>query len=331
MTNHVEIVPWASGLWQRLTEQQDQGRLPHALLLCGHQGMGKHAFARSLAQVLLCLQPVGGLACGHCKSCELLSSSTHPDLVHLCPEESGKAIKVDQVRDLTHFLHSTAQQGGYRVVIVDPAESMNVNAANALLKSLEEPGQRTLIMLISHQPGQLMPTIRSRCQRIDFPAPKHEHAVDWLVGRLSLPPEKAAQLLSIAQDAPLLAVKYQEEGLTSLRADLMKGLVDILKARATPLELADKLQKQDLLLITGWVYSVLVDIVRLQTASEAAKITNTDMEKMLSAVAKKADVAALFVLIDQLQAERVGLMERHNPNRQLLLETLFMRWNRLVR
>lgn len=325
------VVPWAQGLWQKLVRQHQESRLPHALLLTGHTGIGKSEFAQAFAHRLLCHDPTALQPCGHCRSCELLSSATHPDLVYLHPEEAGKAIKVDQVRELLQFLHNTAQQGGYRVVVMEPAESMNINAANALLKSLEEPGDNTLLLLVSHQPGQLMPTIRSRCQQVTFPVPAAAQASEWLAAELQQTPERAAQLLSISQGAPLKARDLFQRDLLKLRASLMTGLADLLKGRTSAVALAETLHKDDLVQLLEWFHSLLVDIARLQADADRQVVSNADMLKMLNAVAKKTTAGKLYTLIDQLQAERISLMERHNPNRQLLLETLLLGWVKLVR
>lgn len=325
------VVPWAEALWRKLARQHAESRLPHAILVTGHTGTGKIEFAQAFAHLLLCHQPQDHQPCGICRSCELLSSGNHPDLVHLHPAEAGKVIKVDQVRELLQFLHNTAQQGGYRVVVMEPAENMNINAANALLKSLEEPGDNTLLLLVSHQPGQLMPTIRSRCQQVGFPMPKPEEATSWLTQQLNIDAERAGQLLRISQGAPLKARQLYQQDQISLRATFMTGLADLLKARTTAVTLAEKLYKEDLLQLLDWMHSLLVDIARLQADNETQKISNSDMFKMLNAVAKKTTAVKLYSLIDQLQAERISLMERHNPNRQLLLETLLLGWVGLVR
>ncbi|KAA0875453.1 DNA polymerase III subunit delta' [Nitrincola tapanii] len=326
-----QVYPWAQALWQRLLRQHAQQRLPHALLMSGHAGIGKLAFAQALAQYLLCQHPHQDTPCGQCRSCQLFAAEGHPDCVLLFPEEAGKVLKIDQIRELTEFLHATAQQGGYRVVILEPAEAMTLAAANALLKSLEEPGNNTLLVLVSHQPGQLMPTIRSRCQRIDFPAPSPLEANQWLQSHLGLTAQRAEQLLSIAGGAPLKAQRLQESQALPLRAELMKGLADLLKGRCSVVELSVKLHKEDLLQLLEWLQSLLADIARLQLVGEAAQLSNLDMTKMLSAVAKKTTVGKLFQVIDHLQMERISLMERYNPNRQLLLEGIFMRWIDLVR
>src|SRR5690606_31515541 len=161
-----------------------QHHLPHALMLRGPAGTGKAHFALALAQMLLCEKPLAQVACGRCKTCHLIKAGSHPDLLLVEPEEAGKAIKVDQVRHLVEFASRKAQFSGYRVVVICPAEAMNPNASNALLKSLEEPGEKTLLALVSHQVSGVLPTIRSRCQVVEFPVPPRAPALTWLGGSL---------------------------------------------------------------------------------------------------------------------------------------------------
>ncbi|MBS99663.1 MAG: DNA polymerase III subunit delta' [Oceanospirillaceae bacterium] len=326
-----QIYPWLQDQWDKLIAQRAQGRLPHALLLSGAPGVGKAAFADALAHLLLCHEPLGGKPCGQCRSCELIASGHHPDRLYLHPEEAGKAIRVDQVREVTTVLHSTAQQGGYRVMIMEPAEAMNVSSANALLKTLEEPGQDTLLILVCHQLGQLMPTIRSRCQRIDFRPPGTEEGERWLASKLELTAEDASRLLAIAQGAPLAAVELNGGELLELRRTFLTGLADLLRDRVSPITLAEKLHKSELIHLLDWWLSLLNDIARLQSGAADAAISNVDMSKMLAAVAKRADKVRIFALVDRVQEERKSLMLRHNPNRQLLVEKLLFDWRALIR
>ncbi|MFG1488548.1 DNA polymerase III subunit delta', partial [Oceanospirillum sp. HFRX-1_2] len=136
---------WQQEYWNQLIGQHRSGRLPHALLLAGEEGIGKYHLARAMAAYLLCRQPAE-TACGECASCALFHAGTHPDLMEVMPESEGKQIKIEQIRKLQTFANKTAQQGGFRVVVLQPADAMNINAANALLKNLEEPGNNVLFI-----------------------------------------------------------------------------------------------------------------------------------------------------------------------------------------
>jgi len=322
----MDLLPWHKTLWERLHKQHLEGRLPHAMLFAGAKGVGKVQFAEALGTTLLCLNPLAGEACGQCKSCELVKSGSHPDLLRLTPEDVGKVIKVDQVRAVIDRLHGTAQQGGYRILIVHPAEEMNIASANAILKTLEEPGDATLIILVVDQLGKVMPTIRSRCQRIDFTLPDTKVATDWLASEAEIGADEAGKFLALAQGAPLLARDWKLSGVKELRAKFLSGLADLLKGRVSALTLAEQLQKEDVGLMLTWWGTLMSDIVQIQLAGAEGPKTNLDMAKLISAIAKRVDSGAIFKLSDQIHQERAALLYHQNPNKQLMLEKLFLDW-----
>ncbi|MDD5180759.1 MAG: DNA polymerase III subunit delta', partial [Gallionellaceae bacterium] len=211
-----KLYPWQDELWQRWVGLRT--RLPHAILLKGAQGIGKFDFAMNIAQSLLCEMPLAdGLACKDCSSCHWFSQDTHPDFRLIQPDalsaqeeenEGGKKpakqISVDQIRALANFSNLSAHQGGFRVVLIHPAETMNANAANALLKTLEEPSGRMLFVLVTHKPQQLPPTILSRCITLAAPMPSPEASAAWLKQQGIADP---AALLAQAGFAPLQAAR----------------------------------------------------------------------------------------------------------------------------
>jgi len=172
--NHT-LQPWLEPQWQQW--QQLQNRLGHAYLFAGAKGIGLESFVELAAQTLFCDTRN---ACGHCSGCHLLATRQHPDFYHLTVLEDKKEISVDQVRGLINKLNETSHQGGYKVAWVEGPERLNKAAFNALLKSLEEPAERTLFMLTTHQAGSLPATIISRCQKLNFTAPTIENAQAWL-------------------------------------------------------------------------------------------------------------------------------------------------------
>ena len=173
-----ERLPWHRPQWRRVERGIRDGRVPHALLLRGTAGNGKAMFAGRLAAALLCRS--GNPPCRVCDSCRLSAAGSHPDRFDVTIREDRREIVVDQIRDLVHSVGLTARLGGYKAVIVNPAEQMNRHAANTLLKTLEEPPGTTVFVLVSSNHALLLPTIRSRCQMIDFPVSDREVAVNWL-------------------------------------------------------------------------------------------------------------------------------------------------------
>lgn len=330
MSELQQAFPWFDQRFAHLSQLHTQNRLPHALLIHGMPGIGKAAFAVSFAQSLLCQSPVNGRACGQCKSCDLNTAGSHPDLFILSPEEAGKQLKVDQVRALGEFIYSTAQQGGYRAVVVDPADAMNIASANALLKMLEEPGSDTIILLVTSKMGQVLPTIKSRCQHIECHTPSEAEAIQWLMQASDLDAEKAKSILHINRGAPKEALSYIENGLNEHRAQLIRGLADILKQRKSALEVAQSLQKLDLELLLGWFYSLLTDAARGSLCESADLLRQDDARNMLNAVAKKTNPVKIFKLADKVHEERRAIMLRQNPNKQLLLENILLEWAALL-
>lgn len=331
MSELVSAFPWFDDRFAHLAQLHRDNRLPHALLLHGMPGIGKAGFAKSFAQYLLCHQPQAQGACGQCKACELNAAGSHPDLFWLEPEEPGKQLKVDQVRALGEFIYSTAQQGGYRVVAIDPADAMNIASANALLKMLEEPGQDTLILLVTAKMGQVLPTIKSRCQHIDCPTPAIEDAVSWLAREADLPVDQATAILHVNRGAPKEALNYIQSNLSEARAQLIRGLADILKQRRTALEVAQSWQKLDLEMLLGWFYSLLSDIARGNLCQDDQLLRQEDARNMIAAVAKKTDPVKIFKLADKVHEERRAIMLRQNPNKQLLLECMLLEWAALLK
>lgn len=309
-------LPWQTELWARLQRQREAGQLPHALLLAGPAGVGKRRFATALGAALLCQHPAQGIACGRCRTCALLSAGTHPDWTWLAPEEKGKAIKIDWVRELVLSMAQTAQQGGHKLAVLEPAEAMNRNAANALLKTLEEPSGSTLLMLISDSPARLLPTIRSRCQRLDFPLPPTPAARAWLTpiagsdARLEIALDEAGQ-------RPLLARQLLEADGLERRQQLATGLAEMMSGALSPLALAEKWQEVDWDDLLDWLKARVGSALRCRSQ-------NTTPRDVAVAQLARLDAAALFVWFDRLQNVHQHSRAGGNPNRLLALEALLI-------
>ncbi len=201
----LEWLPWHDGARSRLETALAGGRLPHGLLLHGPDGVGKEHFAAVLAAGLFCTGRGPGVTpCGACPECALSRAASHSDLHWLRRPEDKKSIGVDAVREACEQLAMTSMRGGYRVAIVTPAHLMTTNAQNALLKTLEEPAPRTLLVLVTSRPSGLLATLRSRCQRIEVPRPPAAVASAWLGHELGATPP--AGLLELAGGAPLKAL-----------------------------------------------------------------------------------------------------------------------------
>lgn len=319
--------PWHLPVWQALTSRAQQ---PHAFLFGGSAGVGKRQFAEAFADWLLCLQPQGGRACNQCRSCQLRLAGNHPDRLLVAPEEEGKAIRIDAIRQLTDFMVQTAQQGGRKVVILHPAEAMNLNSANALLKSLEEPTAETYLLLVTDQPSRLLPTIRSRCQVQTLPTPAHDQALEWLAQRLpELTADQHAALLLMAGGAPLRALSLHAMEAARLRGQVVEDVKALLKSQKSASQLAESWNAVPLELLADWFCDWTLDLLRLKTGA-AEEAVNTDMGKVLPYMARRVPVAVLLDWQSWLLEHRGMILGKANLNRVLLIETLLLRWKQLM-
>ncbi len=319
-----EVYPWQAALWQTLAGRVQHA---HAYLLHGPIGIGKRALAERLMARLLCRSPVGLDACGQCKSCLLLAAGSHPDNFILEPEEADKAIKVDQVRELVSFVVQTSQFGGRKVVLVEPAEAMNLNAANALLKSLEEPSGDTVLLLISHQPSRLLPTVKSRCVQQACPLPSEVDSLAWLAQALpESSTEERRELLSLAAGSPLAAVSLQGQGVREQRAQVVEGVKKLLKQQLAPSQLAEGWSSIPLLLLFDWFCDWSQLILRYQLTKDEEGLGLGDMRKVVQYLADKSSQSKVLALQDWVLAQRQKVLGKANLNRVLLLEALLVQW-----
>ena len=327
--------PWHRAALERLLAGRE--RLPHALLVHGSAGIGKVEFAHALAASVLCESPRAGLACGTCASCHWFSQGNHPDYREIVPQaaadddgegeaDGGKpdktkslVIKVDQIRALADFVSLTTHRGGYRVLAIHPAEALHPAAANALLKTLEEPPPASLIVLVSDQPARLLATIRSRCRLLALVAPERSVALEWLRAQDVADPQGA---LAAAGGAPLLARELAQPPEAEFRKRILAELAR--PGGADPLQFAPGVERASVERLIYWVQTWVHDLVRVRLAGEARH--HTEHAAILKARAKNADLEALFDLDRELSEAR-GLAS-HPLNPRLLAEHLLMAYNR---
>lgn len=328
-------LPWHEAILSRLLA--DRERLPHALLVHGAAGIGKTQFIHALAAAVLCERPRAGLACGACESCHWLEQGNHPDFREIVPEaaeedeeagegEAGKAekakslvIKIDQIRDVADFISLTTHRAGYRVLLLHPAEALHPSAANALLKTLEEPPPATLIVLASDRPARLLATIRSRCRSIALHAPDPAQALAWLRAQGIA---EAQSALAMAGGAPLLAQRLAEPEEAKFRAKLLAELAK--PGGADALAFAATIDRGAVERLVFWMQTWVQDLVRVRLAGRARH--HGEQGAALEARQRGADLDALFALDRELAAAR--RLAAHPLNPRLLAEHLLMAYNR---
>jgi DNA polymerase-3 subunit delta' len=217
-------LPWLKGNIAQFIPLVKQQRIPHAILLSAARGMGKVELAKEMAQLAMCENVTGDGACFQCSACELLKAGNHTDLTVIKAENT--VIKVSQIRKLTSDVVLTSSKNQYKVIIIEEAEKMNLSSANALLKTLEEPPQKVLIILTTNEVGRLLPTIKSRCVKINIQPISHDVASHWLVSQVKSNTDDIDFALFLADNSPLLAYSI----LQNKTLDDVKNMVEDLIA-----------------------------------------------------------------------------------------------------
>ncbi len=318
-----QIYPWHDSYWLHLVAYVKQERIPQALLINGVAGLGKLQLALYFAQYLICLDREENTFCGHCSSCKLFMANTHPDFIFLEPEEPGKAIGIDLVRQLITKLTLKPQYSGYRVVLIKPAEKMNTNSANAFLKCLEEPPERTVFLLHTELMQQLPATIISRCQKLLLAPPKAEGIISWL--QENGVAEQQELLLNLAQGAPLQALAYAKENLVEQRQQYFVDWQNIVLHHACPVSLAEKWHKHPSPGLLGWLISWTEDLIKCHFITQHDLLYNNDLEKNLHALAKRLNLKSLFEFYKLLLKATYRVQTQ--LNKQLLFEEILITWS----
>lgn len=329
------IYPWLDDLWRMVLAQRE--RTHHALLLHGPAGIGKSGFAAGLARAWLCESPgIDGAACGGCASCGWIELGHHPDLRVLSPldEEAKDApegttraaratastdIRIDQVRALERFVGVGGHRGGCKVVCIDPADALNVAAANALLKTLEEPGSGTRFLLVTHRPDALPATIRSRCLAIALSLPKPDAAVGWLVRETGVERAQAAGWLAAAGGAPLRAREFADPATASTHRMLVETLASL--PETSVVRAADALTGIEPPLWIGTLQTWIADLLRCSAGAEPRFFPKRAAR--LHALSRTTSLRAL----DRLASEIATLVRAvdHPLNPRLMIEDALIR------
>lgn len=343
------IYPWQQETWLRLTSDLD--RLHHALLLNGPAGGGKADFALAFAARLMCETATDAAeACGECPACNWFAAGNHPDFRLVVPDsESGEAsveeesaesatkekklsdqIRVDQIRELASFLSVATHRQGRRIVLIRPAEAMNVATANSLLKLLEEPAAGTLFLLVTNNLTRLLPTIRSRCRLVHFPKPPQDMALTWLRQQ---EPKEGGDTLAFAGGMPLAA--RDQINLEDRRKRFLNAIAN--PEQSNPLTLAAEWEgwlkppkgsealRLELPALVDWLQKWVYDLILVRMGAPVQ--FHPQLAQRLTALARQPGVPALFACYNDLL--RAKAVARHPLNTRLYLEDMLLRYARL--
>lgn len=313
-------LPWHAAASAQLDRAWTSSRLPHALLLQGADGLGKHAFAAWIACAVLCERSKGAslACCGHCASCALVAAGSHPDLQWVVPEEDKTQISIDQVRAATERLSKTSYRQGYKVAIIEPAHQMTLAAANGVLKTLEEPSGASLLILITSRPSSLPATVRSRCQKLILGRPSREEAARWL--RSEMGREIPPGLLEFAGGAPLRALAYAEGRFEALDEHMQKSLGSLLAGRVDVTQVASEWEKDALADRLTWLDLWLSAVARTALAGTAEPVTFPAGSAHLPSLPRTLNISSIYSMIDRARALKAQLT-RTALQRELAVES----------
>lgn len=314
------MYPWLIPDWHALSQTAEAGRLGHAWLLLGDPGLGKEQLAERLARLHLCQQPDRGEPCGQCHSCQLFDKGHHPDLGTVTVD--SKTIGVEAIREICARLQNSAQLGRGKVVIIPDAERMTESAANALLKTLEEPAGDSLLLLIASQVSRLLPTILSRCHKHVCQLPTEGETVRWLAEQGH---QATLAQVRICQGAPLRVLRYIEEQQDGKRRELLESFVSLplTPTRATHVcsQLADETQVR-----LHWLQLFLCDALKTQAGCGHHQLAMPDLSALSQQLAEGNSSEKLLEAEQQLVALKAACQPGQLSNSTIHLMNWLSRW-----
>jgi DNA polymerase-3 subunit delta' len=312
------IHTWHQTVWDQLVTTRNSNHLPHAILISGSEGTGKQVFAEALVDSLLCESPLDDYhACGHCKSCHVKHSNAHPDYVHVTIAEKKTQILIDQIRQLNEFLRLSRSYQGSRVAFINPAEALNINAANSLLKSLEEPADNSVIILLTSQLSTLLPTIKSRCQILHLATPRKEIGLQWLSQQsIQHSPE---ELLEMSGGRPLYALELDNKEHFERRNDFANDLSSVVMQRQSITEISKRWQNAVKHELLDWQIHWVQQLIK-------QCFSTTEQQSVLN-LPRANDITRLWQLHDELIKFRA--IAHTSLNAQLFIENMLLSWMKL--
>ncbi len=315
--------PWLADALSSFTAACLAGRMPQAVLLVGPEGIGLEAMAKAMAEVALCESLSETGACGTCRGCQLFAANNHPDCAYVTLIEKSRLIKVDQVRQLTHTLNQTAQFGR-QVAIIHPAHQLNTAAANALLKTLEEPSGSVLLVLTAPNRSLLPATVSSRTQVVDLTLHDPSLALAWLAEQF--PNESADALLRLCSGGPLLAEGLLAQGYRQLSGEIVGLLKQSVVEKKNTLPSVPALVKHDSSLLLRALSGIVSDIVKQLLGIGQAHLTHVDLVDDYAAMLPHLEVNAVQLYFDHVNQAVAQVNSGVHVNLQLLWERLFVLW-----
>lgn len=330
-------LPWHREAWEAFHQQYSSDQISHAFLISAHAQSGKRMFATMLAQFFLCETPHGHVACGRCGACLLSEAGNNPDFTIVEPEEKSKIIKIDQIRELKQFIETSSHAFGRRIILIDSAENLNINAANALLKGLEEPPADVIFLLLSDRPKSVLPTISSRCRALKLPNPSTPQSLQWLATQA---PETLSEdlefALDYAQGRPLKALMTLVDESAASKKTLNNDLLNLMKGQEMVCKMAGRYYKNDALEVLNVLSYWLSALLKFQVSGNHALIKGVELQQAAALIVEnnlrhRELSRALMGLYEKVCLAQAQIASVSNPNLQLLLEDLLLQLQHLFR
>ncbi len=305
-----ERYPWLARTRAQVQTAATRDRLPHALLVQAASGLGAESLALWIAAFALC-ETRATAPCGQCGACRLTAAGNHPDLLWVTRVEDARQIQIDQIRALCDVLALKSYRGGYKVAVVVPADLMNANAANALLKTLEEPPPQSLLILCSARPSRLPATVVSRCQRLAIATPPRDGALDWL--NAQDPTADWSHILDFAAGAPLRALDLRANAFDELDRDMTRAVAQLAMRELDIPSTAERWAKNSLETRLEWIETWITDSIRGALLQPAGLQSSGGIRK----------IRDLYGVLDRARDMRLEL--NTSLNLQLAAEELLLR------
>ncbi|MGL9734013.1 MAG: DNA polymerase III subunit delta' [Symbiopectobacterium sp.] len=320
----MEWYPWLNRLYRQLIEGYQEGRAHHAIFLHVLPGMGGESLVYALSRRVLCQKPKGMKSCGECHSCKLMVAGTHPDWYAISPEKGKQTLGIDAIRSVLENLYQRSQQGGAKLVWIENSEQLTEAAANALLKTLEEPPEETYFLLGCHEPTRLLATLRSRCLHLHLPTLDEAQSVVWLNKRYSVSEKALQTALRLQAGAPLAAEHLLQDDTARQRTALCQALANVVPERAF-YSLLPQLNHDDAPERLHWLSSLLLDALKIQSGAASARV-NLDQDALIVLLANQLPAAEINAVLPRWLRCRHQLLTVIGVNRELLLADVLLEW-----
>ena len=328
----MKILPWLIADLQAWQTNIIKQQVPHALLLSSAKGLGKINLAMNMAHVALCENLTEQGVCQQCSACHLFNSDNHPDLIHIHAESS--TIKVDQIRQLSQKINLSTTRSQHKVIIIEDAEQMNKSAANALLKTLEEPPAKVIIILTTSEIGRLLPTIKSRCVKQTLPLPANKDSINWLAQKSSegnISTEKCQLALIMAAESPLIALQILQNDTSNKVLMMLDDLTNLSRSNKTILEVSNHWFKQELFKNLNYCAALFLSLLKVKTfnSNTNTNVINSNQQLVNFTQHILSQQQSETNLLEFVHQIFIFMQRQQTPLKtELLLEELLIKWQK---